>query len=152
MARKPKPFTAKDPEGDDRLTTHTTFRLPRDLHQRLLAAAGERGIGEEIRRRLEASFTPGTEDPKTRELAGAVAKIASAVSSYYRPWHENRHAFDAVRAAVALLMASYQPKGDPVPTPNDDDLADLLWGPNHCSDEVAKTLATSVIRELREGR
>ena len=30
--------------------------LPRSLHERLRKAGGERGLGKEIRRRLEASF------------------------------------------------------------------------------------------------
>ncbi len=34
--------------------------LPTDLYERLKEAAGDRGLGEEIRRRLEASFRSPT--------------------------------------------------------------------------------------------
>src|SRR5712671_3368256 len=71
----------------------TSLRLPRTLYELLSKAAGDRGIGEEIRQRLQASFAPVRRDPKTAELATAVAQIASEASSYYRPWHEDPHTF-----------------------------------------------------------
>ena len=49
----------------------TAVRLPQSLRDRLSNAGGERGLGEEIRRRLEASFDAEAEasvDPKTSEL------------------------------------------------------------------------------------
>ncbi len=57
-------------QKDDNMI-QSAVRLPQSLHQRLKKAGGERGMGEEIRRRLEASFdveakAPG--DPKTREI------------------------------------------------------------------------------------
>jgi hypothetical protein len=45
----------------------TTMRLPRDLYQRLKRVGGDRGMGEEIRRRLEESFEPESTNPKTKE-------------------------------------------------------------------------------------
>jgi hypothetical protein len=138
---------AKGAEKD----TQTSLRLPRELYEQLSQAAGDRGIGEEIRQRLQASFATVRPDPKTAELATAVAMIASEASRYYRPWHENRHAFDTVRAAVVLLMASYQPKGEAVPTPNPGDLADLLWGPEHSPEDVARALVASCKSQLARG-
>ena len=131
----------------------TSLRLPHDLYERLSQAAGDRGIGEEIRQRCQASFAPEpSEDPKTAELATAVAKLASEASSYYRPWHEDPHTYAIVKVGMGLLLACYQPKGDPVPTPNPHNLADVLWAPKHSPEDVARTLVASEIRNLREGR
>ena len=49
----------------------SAIRLPRSLHERLKKAGGERGMGEEIRRRLEASFEAEKPraDPKTRDCS-----------------------------------------------------------------------------------
>ena len=131
----------------------TSLRLPRELYERLLQAAGDRGIGEEIRQRCQASFAPEpSDDPKTAELATAVAKLASEASSYYRPWHEDPHTFAIVKVGMDLLLACYRPKGDPVPAPNPDNIADLIWGPENSPEDVARTLVVSEIRNLREGR
>lgn len=53
----------------------SAVRLPRSLHERLKKAGGERGMGEEIRRRLEASFEAekAPNDPKTRKLLDAIS-------------------------------------------------------------------------------
>ena len=61
----------------------SAIRLPRSLHERLKKAGGDRGMGEEIRRRLEASFEAerSPADPKTRELLDAVASCAEEISS-----------------------------------------------------------------------
>jgi len=129
----------------------TSLRLPRELYERLAQAAGDRGIGEEIRQRCQASFAPEpSDDPKTAELATAVAKLASEASSYYRPWHEDPHTYAIVKVGMGLLLAFYQPKGDPKPKPNPDNLADILWAPAHSPEEVARTLVASEIRHLRE--
>jgi hypothetical protein len=149
---------AKDaPEKD----IQTSLRLPHELYEQLSQAAGDRGIGEEIRQRCQASFAHElSDDPETAELATAVAKLASAASSYYRPWHEDPHTFAIVKEAIDLLLACYRPKGDPVPAPKGDpvpapnagNLADVLWGPEHSPKLVARTLVASEIRYLRERR
>jgi len=50
----------------------SALRLPADLYGRLREAGGDRGMGEEIRKRLQASFDAKvettTDDPKTRQL------------------------------------------------------------------------------------
>jgi hypothetical protein len=134
--------------------TVVTLRLPRDLHERLKKAGGERGLSEQIRRRLEASLVTeaSADDPKTRDLVAGVAQIANEASRYYRRWHEDPHTFAIVQVGIDLLLASYRPKGDPVPTPNPDNLADLLWAPEHAPEDVARALVASVIHNLREGR
>src|SRR5262249_53892822 len=64
----------------------TSLRLPRELHDRLAMAAGDKGIGEEIRRRLEASFAsepPTVSDPRFADLLSAIGYTASAAARMY---------------------------------------------------------------------
>ena len=48
----------------------TALWLPRDMHEQLKKAGGERGLGDEIRRRLQITFDAENprRDPTTREL------------------------------------------------------------------------------------
>jgi hypothetical protein len=132
----------------------TSLRLPEELRDRLseAAAANGHGIGEEIRQRLEGSFVTGGREPKTVEMAAAVARIASDASSYYRPWYEDPFTFEVVKAAVPIVLAIYQPKGDPVPRPNPDGIAELVFPGVVKPEEVARTLAAAVISNMRSGR
>jgi hypothetical protein len=150
MARKSKP-----PESDGGLTIHTTFRVPRELHERLKKAAAEvegRGIGDEIRRRLDASFAPSPSvDPTTNDLMGAIAEIAADVwKFYYHPWHADPFAFVVFKKAVDLLLVSHQPKGDPVPNLKPDSYAELLWGPEHSPENIASTFVFKAMPQARK--
>src|SRR5712691_9925820 len=55
--------------------------LPRELHAQLKALGGYRGLTAEIRNRLEASLEG--DDPETRRLLSAIAKIAADVADAY---------------------------------------------------------------------
>jgi hypothetical protein len=118
-----------------------TVLLPFDMHKRLQTIAGERGLGEEIRRRLEASFeaekTLG--DPETRELLDAISNFASQTTMYYGEWSKDPFAFKVLKTSVDMLLSYYEPKGDPVPNPNIENLADDLFGPNHLAEDVSQT-------------
>ena len=65
---------------DDDELIQTAVRLPQSLHERLKKAGGERGMGEEIRRRLEASFAA---DQSARELLDAISAVAEETTNYY---------------------------------------------------------------------
>src|SRR5262250_773973 len=83
--------------------TVVTLRLPRELHDRLKEAGGERGLTAQIRDRLEASFAgtpPSADDPKTAELLQAVASVARFGKQKIGRWHENPYAFAILKAAV----------------------------------------------------
>lgn len=103
MPRKRKEAAA----ADDGLTLHTTFRLPRELHGLLIQAAAEHGygIGEEIRRRLEASFGIET-DRDTLVLAEAI-KLAAPPE-----WRTKPRSFAILRVAINVLFSQLQPRGD----------------------------------------
>ena len=105
--------------------TQTSLRLPRELYDRLAQAAGDRGIGEEIRRRLEVSFAgtaPLAEDQKTRRLLRCIAAAATAVpwvgpvsqmmgtGGASRAWHADPDAFEALARAIPALIEQIAPR------------------------------------------
>jgi len=118
----------------------SAIRLPRSLHVLLKKAGGERGMGEEIRRRLEASFdaekTPT--NPKTRELFDAISSIAEETTRFYGSWSEDAFAFEVLKASLHLLLTHYQPKGDGAPKPNPTKLADLFFDPDHSIADISR--------------
>jgi len=127
--------------------THSAVRLPRDLLERLKRAGGERGMGEEIRRRLEASFeaekTPS--NPKTRELLEAISSFAEETNAYYGSWSEDAFAFRVLKACVDMLLTSLEPKGDAVPKPTR--LGEMLFDPDHSVDEISRVFVSGWKRD-----
>ncbi len=121
--------------ADDGLTLHTTFRLPRELHELLTKAAAEHGygIGEEIRRRLEASFIESptaSNDPWFGDLLTAInhaaagaAKMHPLPSGIREDDDGKRENYDLARLgpdktpyvafteAVTTLMLAFEPDG-----------------------------------------
>jgi hypothetical protein len=96
-----------------RSDTQTSLRLPRELYERLseAAAGNDRGVGEEMRQRLEASFGPAPEeDPKTRKLLAAIARVANGIR-LDGIWHEDLRLFEAFKVAVLTLLSRFEPAG-----------------------------------------
>ena len=138
MKRGRKPKAAPILEGGGSQALHMTFRLSPELRGQLITAAGERPIGDEIRRRLERSFL-GSYEPRLdqRSLAlldGIVAAInalgsdrlvpmvnalaaarsrSTAVLDELGPWHSDPNAFAALREAIQTLLRLYRPEGEP---------------------------------------
>jgi hypothetical protein len=127
----------------------SALRLPRSLHDRLKKSGGERGMGEEIRRRLEASFDAekASANPKLRELLDAIASFAGDVTGYYGNWAEDAFAFEVLKACVNLLMTHDRPKGEAVPHPDPDSAADLLFAPEHSMEQISRLLVGAWIRD-----
>lgn len=98
----------------------TAVWLPRDMHEQLKKAGGERGLGEEIRRRLEhaqehaLAALEAPRDDITDELLAQIRDITRDVSCD-EPWHTNRFTFDVIKAAVNALVSSHQPSSDAKP-------------------------------------
>jgi hypothetical protein len=109
----------------------SAVRLPRSLHERLKKAGGERGMGEEIRRRLEASFeAEAPSDPKTRELLEAISYVAAQTTHFFGSWSVNAFAFQSLKASVDRLLKQYRPKGDPaLAIPNPTAAGEIIFGP-----------------------
>src|SRR5262249_34431219 len=119
---------ARETAGD---MIQSAIRLPRRLHERLKKAGGERGMGEEIRRRLEASFIHDVErgDPKTREFLDAISFVAGQTANYYGSWSKDAFAFQVLKASIGLLLKHYQPEGDPIRA-NPTRLGETIFGKN----------------------
>lgn len=97
----------------------TALWLPRDMHEVLKKAGGERGLGEEIRRKLQialeaadAALMPG--DDTTSELLDQIKDIARDLSRG-EPWYANRFTFDVFKAAVEALLLELQPRTEANP-------------------------------------
>jgi len=91
--------------------------MPEDLHRRLDEAANKGGhsLGEEIRRRLEASFQPEpVADPKTRQLLALIAEVAGTMMMD-GPWYDDLHLFQVFKVAVLTLLSRFEP---PAPSPD----------------------------------
>jgi hypothetical protein len=139
------------PKKEGGPNVHLTLRIPPDLHKRLTAGAGERGIAEEIRQRLEQSFSVG-DDTKTRELLGATANLARSIKMYYANWHADPFSYRAFKFALDKVLAYYQPQGEAVPKPNPNGIAQLLYEDDVTPEEFGRNMAALALGELREGK
>ena len=106
-------------------------------------------MGEEIRRRLEASFDAEAQaphDPKTRELLEAISFLARQATNYFGSWFEDAFAFQVLKGSVDILLKHYQPEGDPVlAKPNLTELGEVIFGKNgenenRSPEEISRTL------------
>ncbi len=126
----------------------SALRLPNDLHEKLVAAGGSRGMGEEIRRRLEASFDAEpklkTTDRRTGELLEAIAHLADTIA-LDAEWHADRFAFEVFRTAVDTILAHYQPEGEPEVNAAQ---VHVFFGIGDKPETVGRTLAATVIRDM----
>jgi hypothetical protein len=136
----------RETDGD---MIQSAVRLPRSLHERLKKAGGKRGMGEEIRRRLEASFDAEAKtphEPMTRELLGAITFLAGQTTNYLGSWSEDAFAFKVLEGSLDMLLKRYQPKGDPLlAKPNLTKLGEAIFGKNsenenHSPEEISRTL------------
>jgi hypothetical protein len=113
----------------------TSLRLPRDLYDRLANTAGNKGIGEEIRQRLEASFVKGP--APSRDLwfadlltainqaaagaetlrqhpplpAGVIERDGKRKSYDVAHWGQDTTAYETFVEAVHTLMIALAPEG-----------------------------------------
>src|SRR5438045_3876271 len=99
----------------------TSLRLPRELYDRLAAEAGDQGIGEEIRQRLEASFLQNNlpeADERFRDVLNAISKAAPVAARMESPGAQfsGYHFFEL---GVSMLLEMLRPEGEPAPEPDD---------------------------------
>jgi hypothetical protein len=127
----------------------SAVRLPRSLHERLKKAGGSRGMGDEIRRRLEASFdaekTPG--NPNTRELIKAILFSDDELARDFGSWSKDRFAFEVFRESLNALLKQYEPKGASVPVPTPGGLAEILYAENPSAEDVSRFLVGTWMRD-----
>jgi hypothetical protein len=143
MARKAQGEPKRKPKE---AMEQSALRLPAALREQLRRAGGDGGMGEEIRRRLEASFaaekTPA--DPKTQELFDAIAYIADKTGRYWGSWAEDPFAHEVLATAVTLFLAGRRPKGEAVQkrksTPEASGFQDVLFGPDATPESIGRFL------------
>lgn len=125
----------------------SAVRLPRSLHDQLKKAGGERGMGEEIRRRLRVSF--GVEqqpsDPLTDLLIELIKQIALRLS-LDEPWWANRFALDVFKAAINELLSDLLSDIQPGSEPKPGTLTKLQT--KHGSDEKPETIGRKLERAV----
>ena len=126
---------------DDKMV-QTAVRLPQSLRDRLSNAGGERGLGEEIRRRLEASFEAkeAPADPKTRDLLAAIAFFDEEMFHQFGSWSKEPFAFEVMKASVDMLLTYYRPEGEAKARPATDSKAALLYGPDSSPEALSRLL------------
>jgi hypothetical protein len=93
-------------------TTTTSIRLPSALYEKLDRAREGRPLGEEIRRRLQASFegaAPTGADDKTTKMLGQVATLAKTISEHYGPWHASARTYAIFKLALEKGLPDYDP-------------------------------------------
>jgi hypothetical protein len=94
----------------------TALWLPHEMHEALKKAGGERGLGEEIRRRLQMAFEaadtlamPG--DDVTEEVLDQIDDMARDLS-HEEPWHADAFKVDILSAAVSTLLLKRRPSSE----------------------------------------
>ena len=106
-------------------------------------------MGEEIRRRLEASFAAekNPESPTMRELINAISFFDEELVRDFGSWSKDRFAFEVFRESINALLKQYEPKGELVPAPNPDGLAELLFAENPPAEDISRFLVGIWIRD-----
>jgi len=95
------------------------LRMPREMHDEIVKAAGDQSVGEEIRKRLAVyAALMATQDQEVErddrellaELIEVLARTIWGIAGVQRPG--GGRFFDAVERAIKRVLASYRPKGD----------------------------------------
>jgi hypothetical protein len=131
-----------------RADTQTSLRLPASLRDQLAKSAEAlgRGLGEEIRWRLESSFGRQRRvDEKTEDLIMAIEDMAQELARYYPAWHEDAFSFQAFVAAIGKFLRYDRPSGEPEPKPK---TKDRLFDEKATVDGVSALLVRSAISFL----
>jgi hypothetical protein len=117
----------------------TALWLPRGMHEELKKAGGERGLGDEIRRRLQASFDDRRlGDATTYELLEAIEQIERNVS-HHEPWHLDLFAFEVFKAAINELLRLYHPGREA--DPKAISKLQTMYGPEEKPETIGRVIA-----------
>lgn len=128
--------------SDAKSMVQTALWLPRDMHERLKAAGGERGLGEEIRRLLDASFSADEAEagvynwinPKRDKLLGQAIGILAGRIEEAGPMTDDR---ERDRAGVLAMLKIAIP-----------DLLDRLGAKDDMLSPEEKTAAAFLARQM----
>ena len=134
MARSRRRNAEAGAPSAEALPLHMTFRISPELREQLKIAAGEGPIGEEIRRRLEASFAESPaalKDPRFADFLTALAHVTAGAARMYPPRRleyrgqtvEDITAHWVIEAATHMLLDAFRPEGLPDSLPKEHDAA-----------------------------
>jgi hypothetical protein len=127
----------------------TALWLPRDMHDQLKQAGAERGLGDEIRRRLQLTFTAEQRpaDEITNVLLKLIERSARNLSSD-EEWWANRFTSDALRVAINTLL-NLVPPAHPKNEPPSATKAKFQtrYGPNATTEIIGQDVARAVLVE-----
>ena len=127
-----------------------SFRVPRELHERLKRVAEEqgRGIATEIRQRLEASLadtgTSAQAEPQTRHFTGAINFIAGHLKVWYAPWYADTTAFEIFKTAIEAMLAYNRPPPGTTGEPEEVG-GDLVLDANDPPAAIGRALASMAL-------
>jgi hypothetical protein len=125
-------------------SVQTSLRVSRWAYDYLKKAADRSGwsVGEEIRRRLEASFIYENRavDSETYALVSAITTVVADLRVPFGSWHENRFSFEVFLEAVDALISLYRPAGEAV-RPTGNEIAELYLGPAGTPQTAGRMLA-----------
>lgn len=145
-------------ESQNRTEFQTSLRMPRALYERLSTAAREngRGVGEEIRRRLSASFeleplAVPIADAPTQRLISALTRMAASFAQWFGPWHASPAAGRLFRRSVSKLLLLMGPpeSDDPrsLPTPRPGSVAAELFASKPTLNAMMSALVAGALSE-----
>jgi len=119
------------------------------MYYDLKRAGGERGLGDEIRRRLEISLKEdqSSRDERTGQFNEAIMRVEVNMPRD-RLWHEDRFAFDVFEAAINHLLSEYQPKNDVQPESKAE--FEALYGKDTKAETVGRILARAALMAARD--
>jgi hypothetical protein len=125
----------------------TALWLPHEMHEKLKKWGGERGLGEEIRRRLQLSLDAEQlpHDEETDVLLDAIKMIERNLSldEPWHTWHGNRFSFDVFKAAINALLSNYQPSAEA--QPGTMTKLQAMYGPDEKPETIGRIMARMAI-------
>jgi len=128
----------------------TALWLPRDMHEKLKEDGGERGLGDEIRRRLQLTFVAEQQsgDPITDLLLNLIRQIDRKLSLDVS-WSEDSIGFDVLRLAINKLLSDLILNIHPTSESRQATMAKLQarYGPDAKPETIAEILARTVLVE-----
>jgi hypothetical protein len=127
----------------------TSLWLPLDMYGKLTQAGGDRGLGDEIRGRLEISLKAddSLRDTETAELMEAITRIQVNMPRD-RLWHDDRFAFDVFEAAINHLLSKYQPRSA-VQSESKAEF-EALYGKDEKAETIGRILARAALMAARD--
>jgi len=132
----------------------TALWLPRDMHEQLKKAGGERGLGDEIRRRLQVSF--GVEQRRSDELTELLLdliKQSAAKLSLVASWWADRSAFEVFKLAINDLISQLTTNQlGSEPQPEIMTKLQARYGPDATPETIGQKIASTVLVENAKGQ